>query len=129
MAGDPDLRAEVSRLNQKISSQEIGAVVQSELTGIDPANPFSNITAPGILARHEYASAARDLVPLIGREAYEALVAGRLVVPKSKYDEAVWRKEYNMSDPEWMANYRAGSKAHRDQMRKILIVLGAKVAG
>ena len=126
MRGDADLRTEMRRLNEMIANQDIGTLVQSSLNGIPPGE-FSNVTTDGILARHEYASAAKSLVPIIGREGFEAFVAGRGVVNQAKYDEATAIKRAIMTDREWLRAYREGSAAHREQMTRINLVLGCRI--
>ena len=127
MAGDKDLRAEMHKLNETIANQDIGALVQSALNGIPPGE-FSNVTTDGILARHEYASAAKDLVPVIGKEAFQAFVDGRAFVTQERHDEAVALKRAIMSDREWLRAHREGSVAHREQMTKINLTLGCRIA-
>jgi hypothetical protein len=127
MKGDADLRTEMHKLNEMIANQDIGALVQSSLNGIPPGE-FSNVTTDGILAQHEYASAAKSLVPIIGREGFEAFVAGRGVVNQAKHDEATAIKRAIMTDREWLRAYREGSAAHREQMTRINVVLGCRIA-
>ena len=126
MKGDSDLRTEMHKLNEMIANQDIGTLVQSSLNGIPPGE-FSNVTTDGILARHEYASAAKSLVPIIGREGFEAFVAGRGVVNQAKHDEAAAIKRAIMTDREWLRAYREGSAAHREQMIRINVVLGCRI--
>ena len=127
MAGDKDLRSEMHRLNETIANQDIAALVQSSLNGIPPGE-FSNVTTDGILARHEYASAAKDLVPIIGREEFEAFASGRAFVEQAYHDEAVALKRAILSDREWLRAYREGSVAHREQLTKINSVLCCRIA-
>jgi len=126
MAGDSELRTEMHKLNEAIANEDIGALVQSSLNGIPPGE-FSNVTTDGIFAQHEYASAAKDLVPIIGREGFEAFVAGRGVVNQAKYNEATAIKRAIMTDREWLRAYREGSAAHREQMTRINVVLGCRI--
>jgi hypothetical protein len=121
--GNKDLREELTKLNKAISGVDLASAIQSQLNGINPENPFANTTTPGILGQHEYASAAEYWVPLVGRDGFEAGVTGRAVVSREKYNEAIMRKEIITSDPEWMRNYHAHSKAHRNQMSTINWVL------
>src|SRR3974390_876519 len=114
-------------MNEIVANQDIGSLVQSAVNGIVPDSPFANTTSDGILARHEYASAAKDLVPIIGREGFEAFVAGRGVVNQAKHDEAVAIKRAIMSDRELLQAYREGSAAHREQMTRINVVLGCRI--
>ena len=127
MAGDKDLRAEIKKLNEIVANQDMGSLVQSAVNGIAPDSPFANTTSDGIFARHEYASAAKDLVPIIGPEGFEAFVAGRGVVNQAKYDEATAIKRAIMTDREWLRAYREGSAAHREQMTRINVVLGCRI--
>src|SRR3974390_1225408 len=125
--GDVALRDELHKINEAIASEDIGALVQSSLNGIPPGE-FSNVTTDGILAQHEYASAAKDLVPIIGREGFEAFVAGRGVVNQAKHDEAVAIKRAIMTDRQWLRAYREGTAAQREQMTRINVVLGCRIA-
>ena len=123
MKGDTDLRTEMHRLNETIANQDSAAMVQSALNGIEPSE-FSNVTTDGVLARHEYASAAQAIVPALGsREAFEAFASGRAFVTEAKRAEAVQIKKMVMSDRDWVAQYRSGSEAHRQQMLRINSVL------
>src|SRR3974390_3734146 len=115
-------------MNEIVANQDIGSLVQSAVNGIVPDNPFANTTSDGILARHEYASAAKSLVPIIGREGFEAFVAGRGVVNQAKYDEAAPVKRAIMTDREWLRAYREGTAAQREQMTRINVVLGCRIA-
>jgi hypothetical protein len=126
--GDSDLRAEVRRLNETIAAQDTAALVQSALNGIEPGNEFANMTTAGILARHEYRAAADHLVPALGEANFELIASGRATVSVAAHAEAVQMKKMVMSDREWIAAYRSGSEAHKNQMRCILAVLGCPIA-
>jgi len=128
LKGDGELRAEMHRLNETIANQDTASAVQSALNGIEPENEFGNITTKGILARHEYASAAQHLVPALGRENFEAIASGRATISEAAHAEAVQMKKIVMSDREWITAYRSGSEAHRQQMSRINAVLGCSIA-
>jgi hypothetical protein len=125
--GDSALRDEMRKLNETIANGDIGALVQSALNGVPPDSIFADTTSEGIFTRGEYASAAKELVPLIGREGFEAFVAGRGVVNQAKHDEAVAIKRAIMTDKQWLQAYLEGSAAHKAQMTRVNLVLGCRI--
>ena len=126
--GDAALNKEMRELNDKIANQDTAARIQSALNNIEPGNEFANMTTRGILARHEYASAAKDLVPALGRDAFENFAAGRATVTEAKRAEAQQMKKVVLSDKEWVSAYRSGSEAHRQQMLRINAVLSCPIS-
>jgi hypothetical protein len=127
MKGDAALRKEMHELNERIANQDTAGLVQSALNGVEPGE-FSNMTTQGILARHEYASAAEHLVPALGRTNFEAIASGRATVTEAAHAEAVQLKKLVMSDREWTRAYYSGSELHRQQMLRINAVLGCSIA-
>jgi hypothetical protein len=126
--GDAELNKEMRKLNDKIANQDTAALVQSALNEIEPGNEFGNMTTRGILARHEYASAAQQLVPALGKENFQAIAAGTATVSEAAHAEAVQMKKMVLSDKEWVAAYRSGSEAHKQQLTRIHAVLGCSIA-
>jgi hypothetical protein len=125
--GDVALREEVHKLNSVIADQDLASVIQSSLNGVPPSE-FSNVTTDGVLAKHEYASAAQSMIPALGSsEAYEAFASGRAFVTEAKRAEAVQMKKMILSDRDWVAQYIAGSESHRQQMLRINAVLSCRI--
>ena len=93
MEGDPDLRAEMTRLNATIAGQDIGSAIQSSLNGAEPSE-WSNITTEGILSKEEYASADGILRPHSAlREIFAEFAAGA-TVSQERHNEAKMIKEW-----------------------------------
>jgi hypothetical protein len=127
MEGDTDLRNEMHKLNETIASEDVGSAIQSALNGLEPGE-FSNITTKGILAREEYASAARHLVPAFGNaDVFKEFAAGATVT-QARHNEAAAIKRAVLSDREWVRAYREGSVPHREQMTRLNATLVAPIA-